>query len=167
MGATVRYDVLENDWGAFLLVINKDGALTRLEYQQNGSGMPLLTHGIRDEAALAPVRRTLTAYLNGERPAWPLPLAPRGTMFQQTVWAALAGVGYGETISYQDLARAIGRPTAVRAVAGALARNPIEIAIPCHRIIGKNGDLRGYAGGLAQKKRLLDLEKDHLWMETI
>lgn len=155
----MRYDVMENDWGVFLLVINEDGALTRLEYQPNGSEPPLLAHGVRDETALAPVRLALSDYLNGGRPAWPLPLAPRGTMFQQTVWAALAGVGYGETISYQDLARAIGRPTAVRAVAGALARNPIEIAIPCHRVIGKNGDLRGYAGGLAQKKRLLDLEK--------
>lgn len=161
----MRYDLMENDWGGFLLVMNENGALTRLEYRSNGSGIILPEPAIRDEAALAPVRRALSAYLNGRRPDWSFPLAPRGTDFQQMVWAALAHVGYGETMSYQDLARAVGRPTAVRAVAGALARNPIGIIIPCHRIIGKNGDLRGYAGGLALKKRLLSLESKG--METI
>ena len=87
-----------------------------------------------------------------------LPLAPRGTPFQQSVWQALADIPFGELRSYRDIARTIGRPAAVRAVGAANGRNPLPIVVPCHRVIGSNGKLTGFAGGLEAKRRLLVLE---------
>ncbi len=101
----------------------------------------------------------LEEYLAGRRRVFDLPLAPRGTPFQQEVWAALCRIPYGETRSYADIAAAIGRPKACRAVGMANNRNPIPIFIPCHRVIGKKGSLVGYAGGLFLKERLLLLEQ--------
>lgn len=101
----------------------------------------------------------LEEYLAGRRRVFDLPLAPRGTPFQQEVWAALCRIPYGETCSYADIAAVIGRPKACRAVGMANNRNPIPIFIPCHRVIGKNGSLVGYAGGLFLKERLLLLEQ--------
>lgn len=103
----------------------------------------------------------LTAYFNGQLQEFSLPLAPQGTDFMQAVWNALRAVRYGKTASYQDIATAIGNPKAVRAVGQANHRNPLPIFIPCHRIIGSNGKLVGYAGGLAIKQQLLALEKQH------
>lgn len=103
----------------------------------------------------------LTAYFNGQLQEFSLPLAPQGTDFMQAVWSALRAVRYGKTASYQDIATAIGNPKAVRAVGQANHRNPLPIFIPCHRIIGSNGKLVGYAGGLAIKQQLLALEKQH------
>jgi len=104
------------------------------------------------------VRAELSEYFAGARTEFTLPLAPAGTDFQQLVWDALRAIPYGETRSYGDQARAIQRPTAVRAVASANGDNPIAIVIPCHRVIGSNGSLTGYAGGLPRKQFLLDLE---------
>ena len=101
----------------------------------------------------------LNAYLAGELTGFSLPLAPRGTVFQQTVWQALCSVPYASTASYKDIAVAIGNPKAVRAVGQANNKNPIPIFIPCHRIIGSNGKLVGYGGGLEIKEFLLALEK--------
>jgi len=101
----------------------------------------------------------LNAYLAGELTEFSLPLAPRGTVFQQTVWQALCSVPYASTASYKDIALAIGNPKAVRAVGQANNKNPIPIFIPCHRIIGSNGKLVGYGGGLEIKEFLLALEK--------
>ncbi|MDD1609130.1 MAG: methylated-DNA--[protein]-cysteine S-methyltransferase [Methylococcaceae bacterium] len=101
----------------------------------------------------------LNAYLAGELTEFSLPLAPRGTVFQQTVWQALCSVPYASTASYKDIAVAIGNPKAVRAVGQANNKNPIPIFIPCHRIIGSNGKLVGYGGGLEIKEFLLALEK--------
>jgi methylated-DNA-[protein]-cysteine S-methyltransferase len=103
----------------------------------------------------------LTAYFNGQLQEFSLPLAPQGTDFMQAVWSALRAVRYGKTASYQDIATAIGNPKAVRAVGQANHRNPLPIFIPCHRIIGSNGKLVGYAGGLSIKQQLLALEKQH------
>ena len=89
-----------------------------------------------------------------------LDIAPYGTVFQQRVWQALLEIPYGETRSYRDIATAVGNPKAVRAVGGANRRNPIAIVIPCHRVIGSNGALTGYAGGLHYKTALLELERD-------
>jgi methylated-DNA-[protein]-cysteine S-methyltransferase len=100
----------------------------------------------------------LNAYLAGELQQFSLPLAPRGTEFMQTVWKALCAVPYGKTASYKEIATVIGNPKAVRAVGLANNKNPLPIFIPCHRIIGSNGKLVGYAGGLAMKQFLLDLE---------
>ena len=101
----------------------------------------------------------LTAYFAGELDTFDLPLAPRGTPFQRTVWAALQEIPYGETTSYGELAEQIGRPNAARAVGLANGKNPIGIIVPCHRVVGSGGDLTGYGGGLARKQYLLDFER--------
>ncbi|HEY5920892.1 MAG TPA: methylated-DNA--[protein]-cysteine S-methyltransferase [Kofleriaceae bacterium] len=99
--------------------------------------------------------KQLEEYFAGERRAFDLPLAPRGTGFQQLVWRALTAIPFGETRSYGELARAIGRPSASRAVGAANGKNPISIIVPCHRVIGASGDLTGYGGGLPAKRWLL------------
>lgn len=100
----------------------------------------------------------LNEYFAGTRQQFSLPLAPAGTAFQQQVWQALRTIAYGQTLSYGQLAQAIGRPSAVRAVAAANGRNPLSVIVPCHRVIGANGQLTGYAGGLERKQALLHLE---------
>ena len=100
----------------------------------------------------------LDAYFAGELRRFDLPLAPEGTPFQREVWSALTAIPYGETVSYGELARRLGRPAASRAVGAANGQNPIPIVIPCHRVIGADGSLTGFGGGLAIKRRLLDLE---------
>jgi len=104
------------------------------------------------------LRRQLDAYFAGRRTSFDVSLAPTGTPFQRRVWAALCTVPYGETTSYAAIAQRIGSPTAVRAVGAANGRNPIAILIPCHRVIGSDGTLTGYAGGLDRKRALLVLE---------
>jgi methylated-DNA-[protein]-cysteine S-methyltransferase len=113
---------------------------------------------VRDERGLRPVAAQLAEYFAGERTRFDLPLAPRGTSFQRTVWAALLAIPYGETTSYGELARAIGSPTASRAVGAANGRNPLSIVIPCHRVIGADGSMTGYGGEISRKRILLDLE---------
>ncbi|OCH23275.1 methylated-DNA--[protein]-cysteine S-methyltransferase [Aliivibrio logei] len=100
----------------------------------------------------------LKEYFNGERREFSIPLAANGTEFQNKVWQALATIPYGETWCYKDLAIAVGNPKASQAVGGANGKNPISIIVPCHRVIGKNGSLTGYAGGLDIKDALLKLE---------
>ena len=106
-------------------------------------------------APFSEVRRQLDGYFAGARTEFELPLAAQGTPFQRTVWQALCGIRFGETISYAELARRIGRPGASRAVGHANARNPISIIVPCHRVIGADDSLTGYAGGLERKRALL------------
>jgi methylated-DNA-[protein]-cysteine S-methyltransferase len=114
---------------------------------------------IRNDARLNRYRDELAAYMRGERAALEFRLAARGTAFQQKVWDSLLAIPYGETRTYSDIAAAIGRPAAVRAVGAAIGANPILIALPCHRVVGKNGSLTGYRGGLAMKEALLTLER--------
>ncbi len=109
------------------------------------------------------VRRQLDTYFEGRPVTFDFPLAPSGTPFQRSVWDALCGIPYGETASYGEIARRIGRPSAVRAVGAANGRNPIAILVPCHRVIGANGTLTGYAGGLERKQALLALEAPALF----
>jgi methylated-DNA-[protein]-cysteine S-methyltransferase len=111
-----------------------------------------------DEAPLAPVISQLDQYFNPGRTTFDLPLDPRGTAFQQRVWQELLRIPYGETASYGDIAERIGNPKACRAVGMANRRNPIPLIIPCHRVIGHDGSLTGFGGGLAVKERLLALE---------
>jgi methylated-DNA-[protein]-cysteine S-methyltransferase len=111
-----------------------------------------------DDDVLRTARRQLGEYFDGVRREFDLPLAPRGTPFQQQVWQSLRGIPYGETISYASLATRIGRPSAVRAVGAANGRNPLPIVVPCHRVIGADGSLTGFGGGLPTKQFLLQLE---------
>lgn len=106
------------------------------------------------------IQKQLTEYEKGSRKIFDLPLHLIGTDFQKQVWNALLEIPYGETRSYQEIAIRIGKPNALRAVGGACNRNPIGIIVPCHRVIGKNGSLTGYAGGLSYKELLLNHEKD-------
>ena len=108
---------------------------------------------------LAQAAAQLAEYFAGQRQSFTVPLAPRGTPFQQEVWRALCAIPYGQTRSYGQLAAALGRPSASRAVGGACRRNPIWLMIPCHRVVGASGSLTGYAGGLERKKALLALEQ--------
>ena len=110
---------------------------------------------------LAEARRQLTEYFAGRRREFELPLELCGTAFQECVWLALLGVPYGETVSYAELARTVGAPTSARAVGAAVGRNPLPIVVPCHRVIGSAGDLRGFASGLDRKRWLLRAETAH------
>ena len=112
-----------------------------------------------DRGGLKEARRQLTAYFAGKLRDFDLPVAPDGTAFQRSVWGQLQHIPYGETISYGELARRLGNPKAVRAVGLANGSNPISIVIPCHRVIGSNGSLVGYGGGLPVKQALLSLER--------
>lgn len=104
------------------------------------------------------IEEQLQRYFAGEPIAFDLPFDFIGTPFQQTVWRVLVEIPYGQTISYSALAQKVGRPTAIRAVANAVGRNPLMILVPCHRVLGKNGRLTGYRGGLPTKQHLLDIE---------
>jgi len=115
----------------------------------------------RDDAAFSLAKRQLDEYFAGVRRDFDVPLAPDGTDFQRAVWHALTGIPYGETCSYQDIAVRIDQPKALRAVGAANGANPIPIIIPCHRVIGADGSLTGFGGGLDSKRWLLDLERSH------
>lgn len=117
------------------------------------------TFGPADPDALEDAVDQLAAYFRGERQDFDLPLHLVGTPFQRQVWAALQQIPYGETISYGELARRVGRPQAQRAVGLANGRNPISIVVPCHRVVGASGDLTGYGGGLDRKRHLLAHER--------
>jgi methylated-DNA-[protein]-cysteine S-methyltransferase len=118
-------------------------------------GSPL----VEDEEKLEPYVIEIIQYLEGKRKTFTVPLAYVGTPFQLAVWQALCEIPYGETKSYSDIAHAINKPAAVRAVGAAIGANPVLLTIPCHRVTGKNGSLTGYRGGLEMKKLLLNLEK--------
>lgn len=117
--------------------------------------------GGRDDALFAEARRQLAEFFAGTRREFTLPLAPQGTAFQQQVWTALRTVPYGRTASYGEIARAIGNPRGVRAVGLANGRNPLSIVVPCHRVIGSDGSLTGYGGGIERKRWLLAHEAAH------
>jgi len=116
---------------------------------------------IKETDLIKEAGKQLKEYFAGKRKVFELPLAPEGTPFQKKVWQALQEIPYGETRTYKEIAQAIGQEKACRAVGMANNKNPIAIFIPCHRVIGSNGTLVGYAGGLEVKKYLLDLEKKH------
>jgi len=113
---------------------------------------------IQDEERLAPYYNELIQYLQGERDRFTIPFVTKGTPFQEAVWGALCSIPFGQTTSYSAIAEHIGKPAAVRAVGTAIGANPVLIAVPCHRVIGKNGALTGYRGGIDMKTRLLELE---------
>ena len=114
---------------------------------------------VEDEEKLEPYVNEIIQYLAGKRKAFTIPFEYVGTPFQLAVWQALCEIPYGQTKSYSDIAHAINKPAAVRAVGAAIGANPVLLTVPCHRVTGKNGSLTGYRGGLAMKKLLLELEK--------
>lgn len=160
----MSWTVMDSPVGALRLV-ERDDALTQIEFEpfRDHDGRP---KGERDDAhpLLVETVRQLRAYFDRELKKFDLPLAPVGTEFQRTVWGMLRQIGYGQTWSYGELARRLGKSNAAsRAVGLANGRNPIPIVIPCHRVIGANGTLTGYAGGLQRKQTLLELEQDALF----
>jgi len=146
-----------------LRLVAQDGALTAIEFSPFRGELPIEERA-DDDPVLAEAARQLDAYFTGELQDFDLPLAPRGTQFQQQVWHQLVGIGWGETASYGEIAHRLGLTNAAsRAVGLANGRNPIPIVIPCHRVIGANGKLTGYAGGLDRKQKLLELESEGLF----
>ena len=158
------WTVLDSPIGELRLVERHD-EITAIEFSpfRDGDGR---VRGVRDDAhpVLQEATRQLTAYFARELKEFDLPLALVGTDFQQLVWQQLAGIGYGETASYGEIARRLGKTNAAsRAVGLANGSNPIPIVIPCHRVIGANGTLTGYAGGVERKQTLLSLEQEALF----
>jgi methylated-DNA-[protein]-cysteine S-methyltransferase len=135
-----------------LVLEGDDDRLTRL-----GFGAPGSPQG--DAASLATAAIQLEQYFAGERTEFELDLEPDGTPFERRVWDAVRAIPYGETASYADIARRIGHPSACRAVGRANGRNPLAVIVPCHRVVGSDGSLTGYAGGIDAKRTLLDLER--------
>lgn len=113
---------------------------------------------IANEEKVAPYATELGEFLTGERRSFGLPVDMRGTEFQKDVWEKLRDISYGETATYGEIAEKIGRPRAVRAVGAAVGANPVMLVVPCHRVIGKNGKLTGFRGGISMKEKLLELE---------
>ncbi len=148
--------------GALLLVGERDGdgslRLTGIYMQQHRHGPEVGPSQDEDATGFAEVARQLDEYFDGSRTAFDLPLAPAGTRFQLRVWEELARIPRGTVITYAELAARAGRPGAARAVGAAVGRNPISIVIPCHRVVGSDGTLTGYAGGVERKAFLLALE---------
>ena len=150
------YSTYDSPVGELLLLGGEEG-LTGL-YLPDPTHGPAPTERHRDEAPFGAAREQLDAYFAGELETFDLPLAPAGTDFQRRVWDELARIPFGETISYSQLAERIGNPRTVRAVGLANGRNPISIVVPCHRVIGADGSLVGYGGGLENKRWLLEHE---------
>lgn len=149
-----------------LRIVEQAGKVTAIEFSPFIAGTSGRPRGDRDDAnpVLMETVRQLDEYFARDRKDFDLPLGPVGTDFQQIVWDALTGIGYGETASYGEVAHRIGKTNAAsRAVGLANGRNPIPIVIPCHRVIGANGTLTGYAGGLERKQLLLGLEQEALF----
>ena len=155
----IRYDMLPTSCGELLVAINAHG-LVHVDFVAGLRALPDMSGWQQDSEALAPYLAEFDAYFAGRLQRFTLPLAANGTAFQQTVWQALCDIPYGETRSYGEIARVIGKPSASRAVGAANGRNPLSIIVPCHRVIGQNGSLTGYAGGLPIKQQLLALECD-------
>ena len=142
-----------------LTLMAREGRLTHLVMEDQAHATEVPSGSVRDDAAFAEVTTQLDEYFAGERTAFDIPLDLQGTDFQRRVWAGLCAIAYGETISYGDLARRIGKPNAFRAVGLANGRNPVAVIVPCHRVIASDGSLGGYGGGLDRKVHLLELER--------
>ncbi|MGL5949008.1 MAG: methylated-DNA--[protein]-cysteine S-methyltransferase [Aeromonas sp.] len=148
------YDLLPTMQGPLLIAIDRLG-LRYVEFMHGAKPVTIDPAWQRDAQALGPFTSQFRAYFAGELQQFDLPLAAEGTPFQRAVWHALQSIAYGQTVSYQTIAERIGNPKAMRAVGAANGKNPLSVIVPCHRVIGQNGALTGYAGGLAIKQWLL------------
>jgi methylated-DNA-[protein]-cysteine S-methyltransferase len=148
------YTLIDTPLGTMLATGDGAGAISGLWFDREPDAA-----WTRDDDAFAALREQLDDYFAGRRDRFDLELAAVGTPWQRRVWTALMGVPYGQTMSYAELAARLGRPTACRAVGAANGRNPISVIVPCHRLIGSDGSLTGYAGGLERKAWLLDHER--------
>jgi methylated-DNA-[protein]-cysteine S-methyltransferase len=157
MQATVYRDTIESPWGPICLAGTAEG-LIRVDFQHGERPVDVTSNETATPSYFTEAIQQLNEYVAGTRQTFSLPLAPPGTAFQQRVWQALQRIPYGNTVTYQALAERLGQPNASRAVGTANGRNPIAIIIPCHRVIGRDGRLRGYAGGLHIKQQLLQHE---------
>jgi len=153
------YDIFDSPQGGMLIVANVKGlAGVHFERQKHHPGLPKDWQKDPQHKLLKQTRRELLEYFAGRRKRFDVALAPEGTAFQRAVWKAISTVGFGETISYVELARRAGHDGSARAAGAATGSNPIAIIVPCHRIMGSDGSLTGYAGGLERKRALLALE---------
>lgn len=153
------YDVFDTGLIGSLTLVGDNAGLRHIEFEKKKKPLALQTQWQRNPSFFTEVKTQLRAYFDGELTAFDVSLAPVGTPFQLSVWQALCAIPYGELVSYKAIATAIGNPKAVRAVGGANGKNPIPIIVPCHRVIGHNGALTGFGGGLTTKQRLIDLER--------
>lgn len=154
METRLRYGYLETPIGALLLAADGDG-LARISFPTGDRTVRPGTGWVEDAAPLRAAMAQLRSYFAGELTAFDLALSPGGTAFQRMVWLALPEVGFGQTASYSQIAARIGRPKASRAVGAANGANPLPIVLPCHRIVGADGSLTGFGGGLPVKRFLL------------
>ncbi len=161
MNSQTFFTSLDSPIGELLLTSNGE-AITGLFMEQHRGEPNPIDAWRRDDRPFREATRQLRAYFAGELTEFDLPLAAEGAAFQRRVWSELLKIPYGSTISYGALARRLGNPNASRAVGSANGRNPISIIIPCHRVIGSDGKLTGYGGGVERKKFLLDLETRNL-----
>lgn len=157
LGMQLRHAVMDSPLGALTLVMSERG-LRGLYMELTKRPLTAEITGPRDDAAAGDATRQLQEYFAGQRRTFDLPLDLHGTGFQVAVWQQLLGIPYGQTCSYGQIAGDLGDPRSVRAVGAANGRNPVSIVVPCHRVIGSNGALTGYAGGLERKRYLLELE---------
>ncbi|MDV9170556.1 methylated-DNA--[protein]-cysteine S-methyltransferase [Streptomyces sp. W16] len=153
-----HHTVIDSPYGPLTLVADEDGALCGLYMTDQRHRPPEEKFGTPDDTPFTEATAQLQAYFAGELKEFTLELRLHGTRFQRAVWDELRRIPYGETRSYGDLADALGNPGASRAVGLANGKNPIGIIVPCHRVVGANGSLTGYGGGLDRKQRLLDFE---------
>ena len=153
----VRHTILDTPFGALCIVGTAQG-LTHVEFQDGDRPVRQGPDWQEDQGVLDEARKQLMEYFEGRRQRFTLPVAPEGTPFQQRVWRELQEIPWGTTTTYREIAERLGQPAAVRAVGHANGRNPVAIVIPCHRVVGANGHLTGYAGGIATKRRLLQHE---------
>ena len=154
------YDFFDSPIGP-LVVVCDDEALIQLNLPKGGKPGHVAPEWQRSPGRLREARAQLAAYFAGKLLNFDVPLAPHGTPFQRRVWDELLRIPYGDTSSYIELARRLGQPSAMRAVGAANGANPLAIIVPCHRVIGADGTLVGYGGGLAAKRWLLDHERRH------
>ena len=154
----IRYQYMDSPVEPLLLAADDNG-LQLIEFHSPRHPMARLEKWVEGKNSILDMTRAqLDEYFSGTRKEFDLPLAPQGTPFQTEVWHTLATIPYGETISYAQLAQRVGKPTAMRAVGAANGRNPLPIVLPCHRVIGADGSLTGFGGGLPTKQFLLELE---------